>query len=64
MEQISVTITQAKVEHVYVYNNISMDGILQTWDKTIWLETKDTENNIGLLKGFVILVIPFIIQPW
>lgn len=63
-KQISVTITQAEVQHVYVYNNISMDDILQTGDKKIiWLEMKDTENNIGLLTGFVILVILFIVQP-
>lgn len=64
INQISVTITQAEVENVYVYSNISIGGILQTQDdKIIWLQTKDTENNIGLLKGFVILVILFIIQP-
>lgn len=35
IKQTFVTITQAEVEHVYVYNNISMAGILQTQDKKI-----------------------------
>lgn len=52
IKEIFVTITQAEVEHVYVYNNISMAGILQTWDnKIIQLEMKEREKH-WLVKRF------------